>query len=278
MLLRGTLNSLGGRAPDFNVLRRPRFNITAALPQAWDIVQRVLAVLGADSDQLQEPLLPRLEAVLSELTAHLEGDEKAAQVDVMRQRALACIEELRAYTFQQIGGHDNAVARKQLLLFKAARAITPAFIAQSSSVAAVDMSGLAILPYVTPEVLERLATELPRYYALAKDLPDDGTATRDFWLLHKGDLPAWFDLVRVLWLIQPSSAMLDGVFSVMNNAFDCHDVAQDGPVPSDLFELTVMLAYNRGRAHGGEESDAVDGGLGLIGGVVEAMDEGDDDE
>lgn len=255
---------------------RSRFNNTVARPQAWDIVQRVLAVLGVDSDKLQDPFLPRLEAVLNELTVHLKGDEKLAQVDVMRQRALGCIKGLRDYAFKQIGGHANAVARTQLLLFKAARVVSPAFVALCSSVAAVDMSGFASLPYVTPEVLEQLTKEPPLYYALTKSLPDRSIDSTDFWLCHKDDLPAWFNLVRVLWLIQPSSAMMDGVFSVMDNALGTHDLTDDTAVPSDLFELTVQLAYNRGRARGSEEGGADSGGPSLLG-VLESMDDGDDD-
>ena len=239
-------------------------------------MQRVLSVLGAESDQLQDPLLPHLEAVLSELTVHLEGDEKMAQVDVMRLRALAYIGGVRDSASKQIGGHANAVARRQLLLFKAARVISPASIALYSSVAAVDMSGFAILPYVTPEVLEQLTKELPLYYGLAKDLPDRSIDSRDFWLCHKDDLPAWFNLVRVLWLIQPSSAMMDGVFSVMDNAFDTHDPVDDAAVPNDLFELTVQLAYNRGRARGSEEGGA-DGGAPSVLGVFDGVDDVDDD-
>lgn len=272
--------SLGGHALDSNVLHRSRFNNTGVLPQAWDIVQTVLAVLGADSDQLQDPFLPHLEAVLSELTGHLEGDEKVAEMDILRKRAMECIKELRDYAFRQIGGHENAVFRKQLLLFKVTRVISPAFVALYSSVTAVDMSGFDILPYVTPKILKQLTKELPLYYALAKNLPDRDVATRDFWLCYKGNLPAWFSLVRVLWLIQPSSVMLDGVFSVMNGVFGNREATDDDPaVPKDLFELTAQLSYNRGRGRcgGGKEGGADGGGLGLPQGGLDTMDDSDDD-
>ena len=272
------MNLLGGRALDFNVPHRSRFNNTVALPQAWGILQIMLAVLGADSDQLQDPFLPHLEAFLSELMAHLEGDERVAQMGIMRQRTKACIKELRDYAFEQIGGHDHAVVRKQLVLCKVARVISPAFIALYSNVVAVDMSGCAILPYITPEVLEQLTKELPFYYALAKNLPDRGIETRDFWLCYKGDLPAWFNLVRVLWLIQPSSGMMDNVFSVMNDVFGSHDATDDAAVPNDLFELTIQLCYNRGHGRGGEEGGAGGDSLGLLEEVFDTADDGDDDE
>lgn len=226
-------------------------------PQAWDIVQRVATVLGADSDQLQDPLLPHAEAVLSELTDDLEGDLKVAQMDALRRNCEPCIKELREYVFEQVGGHDEAVFRKQLLLYKAARNISPAFIVLHGSAAAVDLSGFAMLPYVTPKILLLLTQELPCYYARAKSLPDRSIATRDFWLCYQEDLPTWFKLVRVLRLIEPSSAMMEGVFSAMNTAFGNHET-DDPAVPNDLFELTVQLSFNRGRGRGGKEG----GGLG----------------
>ena len=63
---------------------------------------------------------------------------------------------------------------------------------------------------------------------------------RDFCLSYKEQLPLWFDPVRKLWLFQPPSAMMERVFSVMNNMF----VAQQTTILKDLFELTVMLRHS----------------------------------
>ncbi|CAN0489187.1 unnamed protein product, partial [Laminaria digitata] len=63
------------------------------------------------------------------------------------------------------------------------------------------------------------------------------------WLSYKEQLPLWLDLVRKLWLFQPSSAMrMERVFSVVNNVFG----AQQTTILNDLFELMVMLRHNRG--------------------------------
>ena len=56
----------------------------------------------------------------------------------------------------------------------------------------------------------------------------------------------WFDLVHKLWLFQPSSAMMERVFSVVNNVFG----AQQTTILNDLLELTVMLRHNRGIRRG----------------------------
>eukprot|EP00904_Undaria_pinnatifida_P001301 jgi/Undpi1/11171/HiC_scaffold_30.g13469.m1 len=101
------------------------------------------------------------------------------------------------------------------------------------------------------KILLQLTQELPSYYARAKSLPDRSIATRDFWLCYQEDLPTWFNLVRVLHLIEPSSAMMGGAFSAMNTAFGKHDT-EGAAVANDLLELTVQLSFNRGCGRGGK--------------------------
>lgn len=173
------------------------------------------------------------------------------QMEIMRQQTMVRMKELREYVFEQIGGHDEAAFRKQLLMYKAARNISPTFIVLHRSAAGVDLSGFALLPYVTPKILLQLIQELPSYYARAKSLPDRSIATRDFWLCYQEDLPTWFNLVRVLHLIEPSSAMMGGAFSAMNTAFGKHDT-EGAAVANDLLELTVQLSFNRGCGRGGK--------------------------
>ncbi|CAN0423148.1 unnamed protein product, partial [Laminaria digitata] len=84
--------------------------------------------------------------------------------------------------------------------------------------------------------------ELVIYFPIAESLPSYSISTRDLWLSYKEQLPLWFDLVRKLWLFQPLSAMMERVFSVVNNVFR----AQQTTILNDLFELTIMLRHNRG--------------------------------
>ncbi|CAN0531985.1 unnamed protein product, partial [Laminaria digitata] len=129
-------------------------------------------------------------------------------------------------------------------LSKAARVIKPGFIATYPDAATMleDMSSLLAFNFVTPAILDGLTLELITYFPIAKSLPSYSISTRDFWVRCKEQLPLWFDLVRKLWLFQPSSAMMERVFPVVNNVFG----AQQTTILSDLFELTVMLRHNRG--------------------------------
>ena len=63
---------------------------------------------------------------------------------------------------------------------------------------------------------------------------------RTFWVDNKTTLPAWYSVVEKLWLVQPSSAMMERVFSVLNNVFG----KQQTSALNDLVETTVMVRFN----------------------------------
>ncbi|CAN0254953.1 unnamed protein product, partial [Laminaria digitata] len=205
------------------------------IEKTWDIVQTVTT--------LTQPVLPNSDAVIHDATKHLHGPELELRKAELRRICLACNEGLREYGFERFGGHVTAKFSNQLLLSKAARAIKPGFVAMYADAATMleDMPSLLAFNFVTPAILDGLTLELITYFPIARNLPSYSISTRDFWLSHKEQLPLWFDLVRKLWLFQPSSAMMERVFSVVNNVFG----AQQTTILNDLFELTVMLRHNR---------------------------------
>lgn len=220
-----------------------------SFPQTWDVVQTVVTLLGIDGDHMTQPILPNSEALIRLETKGLQGEELVRRAAELRDVCLKSIEGLREYGFERFGGHLNAKFSKQLLLCKAARVITPGFVATYPDAATMlqdAMPSLLDFNFVTPKVLDGLTLELLTYFPIAKNLPSYTISTRDFWLSHKQELPLWFDLVRKLWLFQPSSAMIERVFSVVNNVFG----SQQTTILNDLFELTAMLRHNRGIRRG----------------------------
>ncbi|CAN0084645.1 unnamed protein product, partial [Laminaria digitata] len=215
---------------------------TPMIEKAWDIIQTVVTSLGIDKDQLTDPFLPNTDDVIREAAKGLTGIAHDLKTTEVRALVLTCMEDLREYAFERFGGHAGATFAGQLLMYKAARAIDPKFILLHAGVNEVDVQGLARFRFVTPQLLSELKTELVSYFAIVKSLPSHTIATRDFWLAHRQQLPVWFGLVRKLWLIQPSSAMMERAFSVMNNIFG----AQQTTALNDLFEISVMLRHNRG--------------------------------
>ncbi|CAN0410785.1 unnamed protein product [Laminaria digitata] len=109
--------------------------------------------------------------------------------------------------------------RGQMMQFKASRVIDPQFINLHADAASVNLEGLLRFPFITHRNLDALRVELGTYFPIVKHLPNYNIVTKDFWLSNRTKLPAWFDLVRKLWVIQPSSAMMEWMFSVMNNIF-----------------------------------------------------------
>ncbi|CAN0476938.1 unnamed protein product [Laminaria digitata] len=128
-----------------------------------------------------------------------------------------------------------------MMQFKASRVIDPQFINLHADAASVNLEGLLRFPFITHRDLDALRVELGTYFPIVKHLPNHNIVTKDFWPSNRTKLPAWFDLVRKLWVIQPSSAMMEWAFSVIN-IFG----SQQTTVLNDLFELSVMLRHNCG--------------------------------
>ncbi|CAN0175352.1 unnamed protein product, partial [Laminaria digitata] len=142
--------------------------------------------------------------------------------------------------FERFGGQVHAKFRGQMMQFKASRVIDPQFINLHADAASVNLEGLLRFPFITHRDLDALRVELGTYFPIVKHLPNHNIDTKDFWLSNRAKLPAWFDLVRKLWVILPSSAMMERAFSVMNNIFGSPQTT----VLNDLFELSVMLRHN----------------------------------
>ena len=212
--------------------------------QVWDIMQTVVTLLGIDGEQITNPILSNMEAVIRDATKNLTGVALQLKKDEVRGLCMTCIEDLREYAWERVGDHDAAHFRNQLLLFKAARVIRPSFVGVYGDANELvnDMQGLLAFKFMTPEMFSNLTKEVVTYFPIVKHLPDLSLSTKNFWLAYKKELPTWFDLVRKLWLFQPSSAMMERAFSVMNNVFG----KQQMTLMNDLFELTVMLRHNRG--------------------------------
>lgn len=63
-----------------------------------------------------------------------------------------------------------------------------------------------------------------------------------FWDDNKEKLPAWFNVAQDIALIQPSSAFIERVFSILRAALDDR---QENSY-SDRIGAAVLLKYNRG--------------------------------
>ena len=66
-----------------------------------------------------------------------------------------------------------------------------------------------------------------------------------FWHDNRLELPFWYNIAKDIALIQPSSAFMEGMFSILR---ECLDERQD-TCYSDRIRASALLKYNRGRKY-----------------------------
>ena len=62
-----------------------------------------------------------------------------------------------------------------------------------------------------------------------------------FWKDHELSIPKWSDAARNIFLLQPSSAAAERLFSVLNNSFGKKQLGS----LEDYIETSVMLQFNK---------------------------------
>ena len=130
-----------------------------------------------------------------------------------------------------------------LSAFKAARLFVPAKLKEMKP----DISIVNTLRHFTflnsQSILDDLKSEFPQYIAKAADTsPDEDTLL--WWINHSEDLPNWSSAAQmvVLQLVQPSSAAVERVFSILKVSFG-H--LQDNSLLQDYIESSLILQYNK---------------------------------
>ena len=134
-------------------------------------------------------------------------------------------------------GQFHAIVRA----FKAARLCCPVQV-QSLNPTAESLEEFRNFPFINDDTkIANLAEELPAYLAAADGVTvtcgEDKVA---WWAAHADTLPHWSSLVKMLLLIQPSSASAERAFSILANAFN----AQQDRTLQDYLEACVMFQYN----------------------------------
>ena len=80
------------------------------------------------------------------------------------------------------------------------------------------MSELSVLPFFSTSLIEELKKELPDYLSMAEDV-DSAIDPNAWWKDHEYHLPKWSQACKYVTLIQPSSAVIERVFSSPTNSF-----------------------------------------------------------
>ena len=123
-----------------------------------------------------------------------------------------------------------------LAAFKAARLFSPHKM-QVMQPTAISVDSLTIFPFLNQqETLSDLKEELPTYLAKCSDVGSSVTAM-EWWRVNAQSLPKWSAAARQVFLIQPSSAAAERVFSLLYASFS----EQQQHSLNDYVETSIML-------------------------------------
>ena len=169
---------------------------------------------------------------LDDVAAHIAAGNTQEESDLL-QHAKKCIQPGITYYFEQISTNMKAA----LEAFKTARLFSPFRLTEiNPSVSSID--SLSAFPFLSSEI-PALKQELPLYQAAAQDV-DPSFDPLLFWRRHESELPTWAKAARQVFLVQPSSAASERVFSLLRNSFG----ERQNSALQDYIETSLMLQYN----------------------------------
>ena len=126
-----------------------------------------------------------------------------------------------------------------LMAFKAARYFSPLQL-KDIQPDAQALNSVKAFPFLDSEtIMDGLKQELPSYQAKVMDL-DPAIDILQWWHQNEHDLPCWAAAARKVFLVQPSSAASERVFSLLKSSFS----SQQQNSLQDYIEVSLMLQYN----------------------------------
>ena len=118
--------------------------------------------------------------------------------------------------------------------------LTPEIYTMQPNASTID-TDLKKIPFLnTVQELNGLKEELPTYLARAADT-DENFDILEWWKRNSSHLPYWSAAAKRIFLVQPSSAASQRVFSLLKNSFGDQ---QDNALQDDI-KASLMLQYNK---------------------------------
>ena len=149
---------------------------------------------------------------------------------------------VQEYTWERIGDHPGAEQRETVAIYQAARLLNFRFVKQHQfSIADVGLLS-GPFPFITEEVINKLVAAKDEYHLAAFGVDTDYDFW-EFWRDSKTRLPHWYEVAKDIGLIQPTSAFMERVFSILRA---CMDERQESSF-SDRIAASALLKNNRGR-------------------------------
>ena len=179
-------------------------------PLSFECCESISRVLAA----IQTQHTPNVDAIIQSLTGKPLSDPVSQQYVVY---AKACVQPGLDYFKHQL----QTNLKSSLSFFKTAHLFLPQKVHSLKPDAATIDTSFKDIPFVESSEISSLKSELPDYLSRA-----DGTAADycplEWWKLNCVHLPVWSKVARKILLIQPSSAAVERVFSILNSSFGPH--------------------------------------------------------
>ena len=151
------------------------------------------------------------------------------------QYATACVQPGLDYFNKMFDSN----LKDTLMAFKAARYFSPLRL-KDIQPDAQALNSVKAFPFLDSEtIMDGLKQELPSYQAKVMDL-DPAIDILQWWHQNERDLPCWAAAARKVFLVQPSSAASERVFSLLKSSFS----SQQQNSLQDYIEVSLMLQYN----------------------------------
>ena len=176
------------------------------------------------------PQYPNLQAV----ARCLSGGNQQIQQQLV-QYATSCVQPGMQYCNERL--HDSM--QIPLAAFKAAWLFSPLKV-QEMQPDCASMDSLSAFPFLDCNTLGNLKSKLPQYLAAVEDISPTYSPL-EFWKTHELSLSAWATAAQKILSVQPSSASLERVFSLLNNSSS----PQQNSALQDYIEISLMLQYNK---------------------------------
>ena len=176
----------------------------------------------------------------------------------LHKRADLMFGPVLSYFEKRFIGND-AIMALEMSRFSLARFANPTFFSVHRALFPTDFVSVAgrklkmAMPYLANEDFDKLQHEAVVYASAAPTFAPThviGSKTEQWkamskdllawWKLHECRLPTWAQFARRVFVIQPSSASVERVFSILNNIYTKDRYSS----LNDVIELSCMYIYN----------------------------------
>ena len=203
-------------------------------PLVYDDIERAKAI--SLSIFTSNPLTPNLLSLLKFYATSVKSLNFQPLLQQVLQKAYPVYEELKWKFYEE--------HREQLDLWRFCRLLNPRFVHRTPMVTLQNELKTTIISSQL-EFYDCLKDSLQSYKVCSAKFNYEKYPTiLSFWIAKKDDLPDWYECMKFISLLQPSSAAAERVFAILRTKFS----KQQESTLEDYKECSIMMEFNN-RSH-----------------------------